>query len=166
MKINLINKLYFALAILLLIGIGVKIYKYAAWNRYYYKALLTVKETDSLKIETAFFITPDDLISIEKQNQASVMEMVQLNLLPKELVVKYASKEKRYKDTIPISIDRVKEIFNQIKKNGKQLELYSEKGPKKGYSFVIVQDDHAKLTIWIAGDKTRKSLLNYTLKSR
>ncbi|WP_410222038.1 hypothetical protein [Pedobacter sp.] len=164
MKINLINKIYFALAILLLIGIGIKIYKYAAWNRYYYKALLQVKKTYSIKIEAALLLTPDDFISVSKQEELT--EITPFNLVPQKLIIEYTNGNKQYKDTLSISADRVKEIFDQIRKSGKQLELYSEKGPKKGYGFLISQDENAQITVWIEGEKIKSRLFSYTLKEQ
>ncbi|MCJ0741550.1 hypothetical protein [Pedobacter montanisoli] len=164
MKINLTNKIYFTLAILLLIGIGIKIYKYAAWSRYYYNALLQVQETDSIKIEAALLLTSDDFIPVAKQEQLT--ELTPFNLIPQQLIVEYTNRDKRYKEIIPVPADRIKEAFDQIRKSGKQLELYSEKGPKKGYSFLISQDKSNQITVWIKGDKIKSRLFSYTLKKQ
>lgn len=56
MKLNLVNKIYIAVA-LLLAAIAYRRYSYQAWNRYYYDAGVCAPQTYPVYVREMYFIT-------------------------------------------------------------------------------------------------------------
>lgn len=179
MKLNLINKVYIGITILMVVATAYKNISFKGWERYNYSATALAPSTFPIHIIEAHFILPGDDFEIIDRKWLNDFntdwdtdyvsgDHAKIQRLPEKLVLKYASyrDEKFYCDTLKLPVAEIKSIFKHASGNKQFLELSSYAGSKKGLNFVIGIANNGKIVVWLRGINLEKILLKTRLKSK
>jgi len=177
MNLNLTNKIYIVIAIVLLLGIIYVVINNRNWDRYNYAANITAPAAYPVYINEAYFLLPnDDLESISKeevnnftadwQDDFGNINHAKDELLPTKLVLNYVSyRGKRfYRDTLELPFREMKMIFESAKKNKQWLTLSSYAGTKKGLAYMIGIANDGNVIVWLRGVYLERVILKTKLK--
>ncbi|WP_421945555.1 DUF2931 family protein [Pedobacter sp.] len=180
MKLNLINKIYIAIAIGLSIGIAIKFFSFKSWDRYYYVTSICAPSTQPIAIRNAHFILADgetDFITHTDVDDFNtnwgqddfISSDFEKQRLPLKLVLQYASyrDKKFYNDTINLNENEIRSIFKSAIRN-KQAIGFSKYGgvSGKGLSFLIGIANDGNLAVWLQGIYLDKFLVKQKLKAK
>ncbi|SHE47367.1 DUF2931 family protein [Pedobacter caeni] len=179
MKLNLTNKVYIGITILLIVATAYKNISFKGWERYNYSATILAPSTFPIHIIEAHFLIPGDdfeIIDREWVNDFSTEwdtdyvsgNHAKIQRLPEKIVLRYASyrDEKFYSDTLELPKAEIKSIFKHASGNKQFLELSSHAGKKKGLNFVIGIANSGNLVVWLRGVNLEKTLLKTRLRSK
>lgn len=179
MKINLLNKLYIGVAVILFMTTIYRIIAYRSWDRYNYSSTIVAPKTYPIYVREAYFLLPDEeLESIEEENvnnqttdwsdYYSVSNHAERALLPSKLVLKYVSYRDRkfYRDTIDLPQQEMKSIFKTVAKTSQRIELSSYGGEKYGLNFTVGIANNGYVVLWLRGINLEKKLLTIRLKGK
>jgi len=164
MKINILNKGYIALAILLVAGTIYKIIAYKTWARYDYYSAICTPQSYPIYLQACYFITADadDLawINDEKVNDfrsewgdEGFPEARDPLRLPEKLVLKYAaySEQKFYSDTLSLPVDVIQKVFKEAAKKNQLDELFKSGQNVKGLKFLVGVVPDGQVVVWLRG---------------
>lgn len=178
MKLNLINKLYIVVALLLGIGITMKITVYKSWERYYYFSSITVPKSYPVAVRNSYFILPyNDNAYINNEEARNFTtnwgeeyyfaEVHESLRLPEKLVIEYASyrDQKFYKDTLSLPQDLIKQVFENATQKHQLDKMYSNNGDKEGLRFLIGLANDGNVLVWLRGVGLEKLILKTKLQS-
>lgn len=179
MKLNLINKIYICISILLAVATVYRIMHFKSWDRYNYSATIVAPSTFPVYVSDAYFIVPgNDLESIDYEwvNNFNVNWDTDYNSsnharsqrLPTKLVLKFASYRdaKFYRDTLDLPQAQISPIFKRAAA-GKQFQVLSSyAGTKKGLNFVVGIANNGNIIVWLRGVNLEHIILKKRLKYR
>jgi len=185
MKLNLANKVYIGIVIILLLGIICKVLRYKAWDRHYFFASVSAPYTYPIYIRDIYFIYPnedefgdgfyntrDEVNNFNSSWGAEYFSPRVSNPMqfPEKLALQYVSyrDKKFYKDTLNLPRQAIEDIFKQAKANNQLLSLSSNNGmvEKKGLRFVVGIANDGDLIVWLRGMFFEKVLLKTKLKPK
>jgi hypothetical protein len=179
MKLNLVNKFYIGVAILLFIAVVCRFVSFKSWVRYNYSASAVAPSTFPVHVREAYFIIPgDEMQGVEHQSldyfntdwntDYTSVNHARLQRLPEKLVLKYVSYRdaKFYSDTLDLPQAEIKSIFKSASANKQFLVLSSFAGERKGLSFVIGLANGGNIIVWLRGVNLEKTVLKAKLKSK
>ncbi|RYY70302.1 MAG: DUF2931 family protein [Chitinophagaceae bacterium] len=167
LKLNLRNKLYAGISILLLAAIAFKLIHYNAGNRYYYAANVTAPATFPVHVKEGYFTRNGTDMQVHLDTEEVNLfrgnwgkdyffaEANERNLLPEMLVLKYVSYREGtfYNDTIALPAEKIKTIFEAALKNGHALAVYFKGQDKPGLSFSIGIANDGNIIVWLKDSK-------------
>ena len=179
MKINLLNKIYAAVAITLVFGTIYKIVAYKSWDRYYYYSNACTPSSYPIYLRNSYFITADEddfsWIDNEKVENFSTYwgdgsfpEVRERMRLPQKIVLQYVSyrDDKFYNDTISLPEAKIKSIFKSAKKNNQLEEIYRAGGDVKGLKFLVGISNDGNIIVWLRGKFLEEKILNIKLHDK
>ena len=185
MKLNLVNKIYIGIAIILVLGIIWRVLRYKAWDRHYFFASVSAPYTYPIYIRDIYFIYPNedeygggfynttDEVNDFNSSWGSEYYSPRVNeplLLPKQLALQYVSyrDKKFYKDTLDLPRQTIEHIFKQAKTDGQLLSISSNNtmDDKKGLRFVVGIANDGDLVVWLRGMFFEKVILKTKLKPK
>jgi hypothetical protein len=177
MKLNLINKIYIAFALVLGIGIAIKLIVYKSWDRYAYAASVTAPQSYPISIRNCYFLLPygdDAQVNTEDVREFKTTwgdeyyfpESHRPLRLPEKLVLEYVSfRDSRfYRDTVNLPIALIKQTFSEATKQHQLEELYNAGGEKKGLRFLIGIANNGNIIVWLRGNKLERLVLQTKLQ--
>lgn len=185
MKLNLVNKIYIGIAIILALGIIWRIFRYKAWDRHYFFASVSAPYTHPIYIRDMNFIYPNEdefgdgfYNTVDEVNRLNsswgaeyfsprVNEPMQF---PKKIALQYVSyrDKKFYKDTLDLPRQTIEEIFKRAKADHQLLNISSNytMDDKKGLNFVVGIANEGDIIVWLRGMFFEKVLLKTKLKPK
>lgn len=177
MKLNLINKIYIAIALALGIGILIKLFVYKSWDRYAYAASVTAPQSYPISIKNCYFLLPygdDAHVNTEDIREFKTTwgdeyyfpESHRPLRLPEKLVLEYVSfrGSQFYRDTLNLPTDLIKQIFTEADKQNQFEELYNAGGDKKGLRFLIGIANNGNVIVWLRGNRLERLVLQTKLQ--
>lgn len=180
MKLNLINKIYIAVAAFLVIAIVIKFFSVKSWYRFYYVTSICAPSTQPIAIRNAHFVLAngetdyinhtdvddfntnwgqDDFISSDFEQQR----------LPVKLVLQYVSyrDKKFYNDTLNLNENEIRNVFKSAVRNKQSIGFSKYGGVNgKGLSFLIGIANDGNIAVWLRGIYLDKLLLKQKLFSK
>jgi len=178
---NLLNKLYIALLLLLTFATGYKIIRYYGTPRYYYTASFTAPRTYPVFIHNSYFILPynkmgiisDDNVNDQRGTYWGAIdvggEADGKQQLPLKLVMEYASYRDRafYRDTIDLPVEKMKTIFAGSKAKGIRKDLYVLNGSHNGdgLHFFIGVANNGNIKVWLQGRNYEELLVKHHIQA-
>lgn len=182
MKLNLVNKLYISIAVLLFICLSYKIINYKGWERFYYFSSVSAPADYPVFIEKIQFQLPDkedshDFYQSRDENvnafrtgwgeeyySAWVHEPLRL---PETLVIEYASyaEQKFYSGVINLPTAEILEIFKAALREKRAIKLSSSGGDKLGLRFVVGIAPQGNIVVWLRGVYLEKKILQTKIKA-
>lgn len=179
MKINLLNKIYIAIAVGLVVAIISKTLNHKGWERYYYASSVCTPKSNPIYLHGCHFLTADPnddaWIKTENVNNFSsewgdevFLETHEPMRLPQKLVLQYASygDRKFYSDTLDLPENEIKQIFETAKQNKNLENLYSARGDVKGLHFLVGIARQGNIIVWLRGVDLEKVILKSKLHSK
>ena len=185
MKLNLVNKIYIGFAIILLVAIVWRVFKYKAWDRHYFFASVSAPYTHPVYLRDIYFIYSNDddfgggfLYSRDEVNNFNsswgaeyYSPRVRDPLpFPKQLVLQYVSyrDKKFYKDTLDLPPQTIANVFKEAKDKNQFLRISTTTGmnERQGLHFVVGIANDGDLIVWLRGMFFEKVLLKTKLKSK
>ena len=180
MKLNLINKAYLGLAVILLVAIGTRIYRYKGWERYYYFSSISAPAAYPVYVRDAYFLTADpnddswldyrDVNDFNTQwgDEYFFPEVRTAMRLPEKLVVKYVSyrESKFYRDTLDLPAEQIKEAFEHAVHNNTTRRLGSSDQDPRGLYFVLGIGNNGSIVLWLRGKGVEQTILKTVIKAR
>lgn len=179
MKLNGVNKIFIAIAVLLVAAIAWKRYNYNAGGRYYYDAMACAPETFPVYVRELYFITGNgDHVSFDTEdvnhfNSYWKMfdvfpESNQAELLPEKMVLKYASFREGsfYSDTIQLPEEKIKAAFDESLKNNKGTDIYYLGQQKKGLCFMAGIANNGNIIVWLRDEGGEKEMMRTKLAAK
>ncbi|MNK22840.1 hypothetical protein D3C87_411210 [compost metagenome] len=185
MKLNLVNKIYIGIAIVLVLGIVWRVFSYKAWDRHYFFASVSAPYTYPIYLRDIYFIYPNedefgDGFSYTKEEvnnfksswgaeyySPRVNDPMQF---PKQLALQYVSyrDKKFYKDTLDLPRQTIENIFKEAKAKNQLLSISSNTGlnERQGLNFVVGIANDGDLVVWLRGMFFEKVLLKTKLKPK
>jgi len=177
MKLNLANKSYITIAILLFLAIIYSFIHNRNWDRYNYSASITAPATFPIHLKEAYFLLDnDDFESVGGEEVDSFtsnwndyydkVNHAENQLLPSKLVLNYVSyrDEKFYRDTLNLPFKEMKMIFESASKNKQFLVLSSYAGTKKGLAYMVGVANDGNIIVWLRGVNLERVILKTELK--
>lgn len=182
MKLNLVNKLYISIAVLLFICLSYKIINYKGWERFYYFSSVSAPADYPVFIEKILFQLPDkedshDFYQSRDENvnafrtgwgEEYYSAWVHKPLrLPEKLVIEYASysEQKFYSGVIDLPGPEILEIFKAAIKEKQAAKLSSSGGDKLGLRFVVGIAPKGNIVVWLRGVYLEKKILQTKIES-
>ncbi|MFN0254322.1 DUF2931 family protein [Pedobacter ureilyticus] len=185
MKLNLVNKIYIGIAIILLLSIALRVFNYKAWDRHYFFASVSAPYTHPIYLRDIYFIYPneDDFgggfsysrDEVNNFNSSWGAEYYSPRVgdplqFPKQLALQYVSyrDKKFYKDTLDLPRQTIEDIFRQAKDKNQLLNISSNKvmDEKQGLHFVVGIANDGNVIVWLRGMYFEKVLLKTKLKPK
>lgn len=185
MKLNLVNKIYIGIAIILLLSIAWRVFRYKAWDRHYFFASVSVPYTYPIYIRDIYFIYPNEdefgdgfyytRDEVNNFNSSWGSEYYSPRVsdpmqIPKQLALQYVSyrDKKFYRDALGLPRQTIENIFKQAKADDQLLSLSSNytMGDKKGLRFVVGIANDGDLVVWLRGKFFEKVILKTKLKPK
>lgn len=180
MKLNLINKAYLCLAVILLVAIGARIYRYKGWERYYYFSSISAPAAYPVYVREAYFLTADpnddswfDNRDVNDFNtrwgdEYFFPEVRNTMRLPEKLVLKYASyrEGKFYRDTLALPAAQIKQAFEQAVHNNTTRQLGSSDQDRRGLYFVLGIGNNGSIVLWLRGKGFEQTILKTVMQAR
>lgn len=185
MKLNLVNKIYIGIAIVLVLGIAWRVLSYKAWDRHYFFASVSAPYTYPIYLRDIYFIYPNedefgDGFSYTREevndfNSSWGAEYYSPRVndpmqFPKQLALQYVSyrDKKFYKDTLDLPRQTIANIFKEAKLKNQLLSISSNTGlnERQGLNFVVGIANDGNLVVWLRGMFFEKVLLKTKLKPK
>ena len=173
-QLNLTNKIYAALLILLIIATVAKLLRYKSWERYYYGATFSAPRSYPIYIRNGYFILSDGDIapvgSSEVNNHGTdwgygdFQSPNTKERLPEKLVLEYASYRDQsfYADTLTLPAMVIKQAFENMVESGISTDIYNSL-PVKRLDFVIGVANKGNIVVWLRGEDTETTLLKHKI---
>ena len=179
MKLNFINKAYLALAGMIIVAIGVRIYRYKSWERYYYFSSITAPASYPVYVRSASFITADadddswfdtrEVNDFHTQwgDEYFFPEVRRAMRLPEKLVLQYAAYRdgRFYGDTLALPAEQIKQAFERAVKNNTTRSLGASDRDNRGLYFVLGIGNEGKIVLWLRGKGFEQTILKAVLKA-
>jgi hypothetical protein len=157
-QLNLLNKIYLLLIIVLLVGIVIKVWNYKAWARYYYGTSISAPASYPVKIRTSDLLTSDENTYINSDGAA--MRYAQWGdspvsfgnskrRLPLKLLLNYVSYRDKsiYMDTIDLPVQLIDSIFKNHPSTEEDQLTFSVGIANKGNIIVWLQAKNYEITL-------------------
>lgn len=170
-KLNLLNKIYLVILILVVIATAVRVWEYGFSSRYYYSASITAPRTFPVKVRDCYFILADgEMGSIADSDvndhrtqwgNGDFEETHRKERLPVKLVLEYCSyrDQKFYRDTINLPAKMIDSIFNTGKDNRIFQSIYAPGANVLGLSFLIGIANEGNIVVWLHGASNYEKVL-------
>jgi len=157
MKINLLNKIYAAVAITLVFGTIYKIVAYKSWDRYYYYSNACTPSSYPIYLRNSYFITADedDFSWIDNEKVENFSTYWGDGSFP----------EVRERMRLPQKA-KIKSIFKSAKKNNQLEEIYRAGGDVKGLKFLVGISNDGNIIVWLRGKFLEEKILNIKLHDK
>lgn len=179
MKVNVINKIYISITVLLVVATIYRILSFKSWERYNYSAVVVAPSNFPVYVREIYFIVPgNDLESFDYEwtNNFNVnwdtyftsSNHARSQRLPTRLVLKYVSYRDRkfYRDTLDLPTAQISSIFEKAAGSRQFMELSSYNGPKKGLNFVVGLANNGNVVLWLRGINLEHTLLKTRLRPK
>lgn len=167
-KINLINRIYIAVALCLVATIVVKTFRYKSWDRFRYVADVCTPATYPVYIHHIDFLLPDGehhggfykSVSENVNNFSSrwaetymTGDSYEPEFLPVSLVLNYTSyrNQKVYTDTLRLPQEKMREVFKSARKNKQMEKLYGSGEQILGLTFLVGIANDGNVVVWLRG---------------
>ncbi|RQO74028.1 hypothetical protein DBR43_01065 [Pedobacter sp. KBW06] len=177
-KLNVLNKIYLLIFVLLVIAIAVKLLNYKGWSRYYYSASVSAPRMYPIKVYRADFVLSDGKTESLKTSdvndqrldwgQGEFSQTSERQQLPVKLVLDYVSYRDQsfYKDTINLPAQLIDSIFRNSKKAGIQQSIHKYGTNADGLVFIAGIANNGNVLVWLQGDKYERVLLKHKIAAR
>lgn len=177
-KLNLLNKVYLIILVLLILATAIKLWRYGGGSRYYYSASVTAPATYPIHVLEAGFILSDGSdgdVKTEGVNDKAQRwgwgdfpETREREQLPVKLLLNYVSYREQcfYKDTIDLPAQLIDSIFKRSEKAGIRQSIYKTGNDVMGLNFLIGVANKGNVLIWLQGEKYERVLLKHKITAR
>lgn len=179
MKLNGVNKIYIAIALILITGIIYNTLYHQSWNRYYYAASACAPSAYPVHTRNLYFVDKQgELISINTEEVNSnfskwgqeyyFSETNTKELLPQTLVIEYVSYPDSvyYYDSIPLPKALLDSSFKSLIANKETVEIYNRGNHPKGLTFLIGIANNGNIAIFLRGKNKEILLTKVKLKPK
>ncbi|MFC6100342.1 DUF2931 family protein [Olivibacter domesticus] len=171
-RINIFNKAFIAVTVILAILFAHKIYSYKSWKRYFYTSSVSNPEAFPIHIFGIWFITEDverngdfykdrDNINLfySDWGRGESYEAYAPEFMPQSLFVEYMDfrTKKYYLDTIALPKERMFALFSAAKSNNQLTDLsYGRR--KMGLEFHVGIANEGNIIVWLLGNNYQVEL--------
>lgn len=177
-KLNVLNKIYLAIFVSLIVAVAVKLLNYKGWSRYYYSASVSAPRMYPIEVYRADFVLSDGTRESVKTSdvndqrlewgQGEFPETSERQQLPVKLVLDYVSYRDQsfYKDSINLPARLIDSIFRNSKKAGIQQSIHKYGTNAEGLVFIVGIANNGNILVWLQGDKYERILLKHKITAR
>ena len=177
-KLNLLNRIYLTVLVLLCIATTIKIIRYKSWTRYYFSASVCAPKTYPVYVRDCYFILSDGQIGNigtgdvndhrSDWGNSEFEETYEKQQLPVKLVLEYASYREKafYRDTIDLPADSISRIFKSSRSKGINQTLYRPGGDVGGLNFLIGIANKGNVVVWLQGKNYEVTVMKHRIVAR
>lgn len=171
-KLNIFNKILVLITIILVVLFVVKIFTYKQWDRYYYTSSASNPEEFPVHVVGMWFNLPngeteggfyksEDLMNafVSDWGYGTANDAYDPVFLPESLFIEYIDFRTKnyYSDVIPLSKEKIENIFKEAKEKGKLGNPYRSDNLME-MEFHVGIANEGNIIIWLIGEDYEKEL--------